>query len=371
MKIAFITPFPPYRGGISKHSENIYNQLNKSNNVVIFNFKRQYPSILFPGKTQYIDNFKFDLYKSVQIIDSINPITWYKTANAIIDGGFDKVIFRFWHPFFCPAYISICKRLKKKNTNIELYAICDNIIPHESFFYQLNLIKQFLNYIDKTIVMSDQVENELISINNNYNYVKLFLPILDDLGPILSKDDACKSINIDSNKINFLFFGLIRDYKGLDILLKAINNLDSKINSDINIIIAGEFYDKISKYNNICKSTNIYLFDQYIPDDEVNMYFSASDYVVLPYKTASQSGIIPMAYHFNLPVIISDLSSLLHNIIVNKTGFVFKNKDYKDLSDLITDIVLGKKPNDFSHIKEYRKKYTTKVFVDKLVSSIK
>ena len=371
MRIAFITPFPPYRGGISKHSENIYNQIKIKHHIEIFNFKRQYPNILFPGKTQYISNFKFDLYKSNQIIDSINPITWYKTANAIIDGEFDKVIFRFWHPFFCPAYITICRRLKKLNKNIKLYAICDNIIPHETFFYQRNLIKRFLNYIDKNIVMSDQVEKELISINDNYNYVKLFLPILDDLGPKLSKNNACKSINIDSAKINFLFFGLIRDYKGLDILLKAINNLDPVINSNINLIIAGEFYDKVYKYNNICKNTNVYLFNRYIPDDEVNMYFSASDYVILPYKTASQSGIIPMAYHFNLPVIISDLTSLLHNIIINKTGFVFKNKDYKDLSDLITNIVLGNKSNDFSYIKEYRKKYTTKVFVDKLVSSIK
>ena len=369
MKIAFITPFPPYRGGISKHSENIYSQLIKKNEIKIFNFKRQYPQFIFPGKTQYLENV--NNINSNRIIDTLNPLTWHRTANEIIKGNYDKVIFRFWHPFFAPAYICIIKKIKKYQKNIKIYAICDNIIPHERFIFQNFLIKSFIHLIDKIIIMSDQVEKEILSISINCNYEKLFLPILDDLKPSLTKSDACKSLKISKKKINLLFFGLIRKYKGLDIFLKAINKLDPNINSKINVIIAGECYDKKTDYNIMCNNQNIYWFNEYIPDKDINIYFSASDYVVLPYKTASQSGIIPMAYHYNIPVITSNIRSLKKNIVIDKTGFVFDNMDHKSLSLLITDIVLGKKNDDFSYIREYKKKYTTENFINKFLLAIK
>ena len=373
MKIAFITPFPPYRGGISKHSENIFNHLNKNHYIDIFNFKRQYPDFLFPGKTQYVKEYKSKVNSSYRTIDTINPFTWHKTADIILMGGYDTVIFRFWHPFFAPAYISICKRLKKNNNKIKLFSICDNIIPHEPFIFQEKLIHRFISYIDNVIVMSDQVKKELLSISNECSYKKLFLPILNDLGEKIQREEACKKLKIESNKINLLFFGLIRDYKGLDVFLNAISYLNVDIGNKINVIVAGECYDKNINYKKISKNSisKIYWYEKYIPDSEVNLYFSASDYVVLPYKTASQSGIIPMAYHYNLPVIISDLDSLLDNVIVNKTGFSFKNKDYKDLSKLITNIINDNSTYDFTNINEYKKKFTTKRFVNELIDTIK
>ena len=369
MKIAFITPFPPYRGGISKHSENIYNEIKKSHQIDVFNFKRQYPDFLFPGKTQYLKNNEKE-YNSFRIIDSLNPLSWKRTSFEIVKGKYDKVIFRFWHPFFAPAYISIIKNIKKSTDRPSFYSICDNIIPHENFLFQKFLIKNFLSKLNKIIVMSDQVENEVKSINNNYDYKKLFLPILNDLGSQIDKDNACRNLKIKNNKINFLFFGLIRDYKGLDIFLDSLNYLDKSIENKIRIIIAGEFYDNQIKYKNLCKNKNIDIkwFDNYIPDNLVHNYFCASDFAVLPYKNASQSGIIPMAYHFNTPVIVSNLDSLVKNIVIGKTGFKFESENSKSLASLIMNVVNKHQKDDFQYIKQYKNNYSTDVFIKKLIS---
>ena len=136
MKIGIITPFPPYRGGISKHSDNLYRALVKSSDVTIFNFKRQYPNILFPGKNQYLDNFNSYDSNMIRIIDSLNPISWRKTAKKIIEKKIDRLIFRYWNPFFIPCYIYIIRYLKKKKYNIKIYSICDNAMSHENFFLQ-------------------------------------------------------------------------------------------------------------------------------------------------------------------------------------------------------------------------------------------
>ena len=173
--------------------------------------------------------------------------------------------------------------------------------------------------------------------------------------------------------MTFLFFGLIRKYKGLDVFLNAVNKLEKNISNKINVLIVGECYENYEKYQKICKNSNISIkwFNEYIPDDKINIYFSASDYVVLPYKSASQSGIIPMAYHYNLPVIISDLDSLKKNVINNKTGLIFENENYNQLSKIISDITMNKISNDYNYIKEYKNNFTTKIFVEKLISLMK
>ena len=217
--------------------------------------------------------------------------------------------------------------------------------------------------------MSDQVENEVKSIGNNFEYKKLFLPILNDLNPLIDKDDACINLGIRNNKINFLFFGLIRDYKGLDVFLNSLNYLDKSIEKKIRILIAGEFYDNQVKYKNLCKNKNIEInwFDNYIPDTQVHNYFCASDFAVLPYKTASQSGIIPMAYHFNTPVIVSNLDSLVKNVVIGKTGFTFESENAKSLASLITSIMNKHQKDDFLYINEYKKNYSTELFIKKLI----
>ena len=166
---------------------------------------------------------------------------------------------------------------------------------------------------------------------------------------------------------------IIRKYKGLDVFLNALNKLEKNVSDKINILIVGECYESYEKYKKICQNSNISIkwFNEYIPDDKISIYFSASDYVVLPYRSASQSGIIPMAYHYNLPVIISDLYSLKKNVINNKTGLVFENENYNQLSEIISDITMNKISNDYNYIEEYKNNFTTTIFVEKLISLMK
>ena len=211
MKIALITPFPPYRGGISTHSKNLYDCLSLKKEVVVYNFSRQYPDFLFPGKTQY-NNISpvTENSTNLRMLDSINPFSWKKVSDSIIKNKFDKVIFRFWNPFFILCYISIIKRLKKNNKDIQIYSICDNIIPHEKFIFQKFFVKLFLNKLDGIIIMSDGVEEELLKLDKSYNYKKLFLPITNDLGNLLDYNLSKNKIGLYPNKKVFLFFGLMK-----------------------------------------------------------------------------------------------------------------------------------------------------------------
>ena len=181
MKIAFITPFPPYRGGISKHSENLYLELSKVANLKVYNFLKQYPDILFPGKNQYLDASNIsNKYNMIRSIHSTNPITWKNTAKDILESNFDTIIIRYWNPFFIPCYIYIINYIKKRNRNIKIFSICDNIIPHEKFIFNKFFIKKFIKKLNGVIIMSKNVEKELIKISPSIYYKKLFLPIVSD-----------------------------------------------------------------------------------------------------------------------------------------------------------------------------------------------
>jgi len=372
MKIALITPFPPYRGGISTHSKNLYDILSLENEVVVYNFSRQYPNFLFPGKTQYDNSPIFEDSHIIRALDSINPLTWKKVANSIIKNKFDKVIFRFWNPFFIFSYISIIKRLKKHN-NIEVYSICDNIIPHEKMIFGQLLTKFFLDRLDGIIVMSSSTEKEILHLDKAYNYKKIYLPMINDLGKPLNCSISKKQIGLNQDKKVFLFFGLIREYKGLDILLHAINRLDLDLFSKSEFLIVGESYQNIDKYKNILdkdKKSSVKWITKYIPDDNINLFFSAADYVVLPYKRASQSGVIPMAYYFGKPVITSKIDGLEEIVINGSTGYTFDILDINNLANILENCIKNKINIDIEKIKNFKNKLSTENFVKELVSFI-
>ena len=240
--------------------------------------------------------------------------------------------------FFILCYISIIKRLKKYNKNIQIYSICDNIMPHEKFIFQKFFVKLFLNQLDGIIIMSDSVEKELLEIGKSYNYKKLFLPIIDNLGDSLNYHSSKNEIGLKLDSKVFLFFGLIREYKGLDTLLNAINELELNLLNKSDFLIVGENYENIDKYKNILneeRKSHVKWITEYIPNNKINLYFSASDYVVLPYKKASQSGIIPMAYHFKKPVIVSEIQGLKEIVINQETGYTFNHLNIYDLKTTI------------------------------------
>ena len=374
MKIAIISPYPPYRGGISKHSENLCNELIKTQDIIVYNFTRLYPKLLFPGTNQYLDNYKSSKINAIRSIDSINPITWRNTAKDILSKKVDKIIFRYWNPFFIPTYNSIIKFVNKRNKNIKIYAICDNIISHEKFYFQKYMIQSFIKKLDGVIVMSENVKKSVAQINKNVKCEKILLPILSDFNELTSINEARKKLSYNKNKKIFLFFGLIRQYKGLDILLSAINNINKSLLDDFECLIVGESYEKLSNYKSIINEdviNKITWITKYVSDKEASLYFSASDFIILPYKSASQSGIIPMAYYYYKPVIASDVSGLKEMLVENETGYLFSNKNSDKLTKILEECILNGYENlNLNKIKSFSDNLSTNSYVNKLLKFI-
>tara|TARA_B110000116_G_scaffold225096_1_gene204908 strand:+ start:200 stop:1327 length:1128 start_codon:yes stop_codon:yes gene_type:complete len=374
MKLAIISPYPPLKGGISKETEVLHHILKDNFDIKILSFNKLYPNFLYPSNHQ-ADITLVDKHKGVfPSISSTNIITWIKTANLVLENNTTHLLFRYWTPLFIPMYLFILNRIKYKNRKIRVFCICDNIYPHERIIFDKIIINYFFKKIDRFMVMSTESKLKLnYIINDNTKIVQSFLPLklLFDNG--VSQLSSLKKINIIKPKLLLLFFGFIRDYKGLDILLEAFNKI---ADLDIKLLIAGECYTKNNRYKKMIDvydlNDKIIWHNYYIPDKEIKYYFSACDAVVLPHKRISQSGIIPIAYEFNKLVICSNISSFKENIIDNKTGYLFENNNSDSLANKIKYIYSD---HDFNNsrnfIKNYKKKYSNQNIINdfkKLIS---
>ena len=371
MKLAIISPYPPIKGGISKETEIIYSNIKNIYNVTVISFSRLYPNFLYPGDSQYDNTIKIDDSNIRYDIDILNPATWSKVANHIIKNDFTHVVFRYWNPFFIPLYLYINWKIKSKKSNIKISCICDNIFAHESYFFERFFIKKFFSNINSFLIMSSDSEKKLRSlINDDTKIIKSFLPLKENLKSKLSKVDACKKLNIaNPPKLLLLFFGFIRDYKGLDILIKSLSSLKML---DIKLLIAGESYISTNNIKNLINENNLsemIIWDKkYISNSDVNLYFSACDAVVLPYKKISQSGIIPMAYHFDKLVVCSDIPSLKEHVIEKETGYLFEKNNSNDLSNVIADIYDN---HNFNISENYISKYKSRYAFDNFLNDFK
>ena len=266
------------------------------------------------------------------ILDSINPITYSKTAKKINDFKPDLLLSNFWIPYLGPALTGVCKRV---HTGCKKIAILHNVVPHESRLFDTSLTKKFLNVNDGFVVMSEHVKSNLLKFMPDANCSIKHHPFYDHFGVKIEKETARNELGIPTDKKILLFFGFIRKYKGLDLLLDAMQHLSA----DYHLIIAGESYENFEHYQKIIDkhqlSANITLFNQYIPHSDVKRYFSASDLVVLPYRSATQSGIVPVAYHFNIPVMATDVGGLKENIVDKKTGFILKENNPEYIANKI------------------------------------
>ena len=322
MKIVLVGPFPPFRGGISDLNAALADHLSKRHEIHAINFTTQYPKVLFPGKTQFKKGDSAQEVDSIRCLSSINPFSWRKTAYKIIDIEPDLVLFRFWLPFFAPAFSGVAKKIRKYS-DATIMVICDNIIPHEERLLDTRLTKRFFGFIDSFIVLSKKVENELLSFVPEAKYKYSPHPIYSIFNNTLSKEQAKAELKIATKKV-LLFFGLIREYKGLDILINAMEKIKTEL-EDYTLLIVGECYENENKYTDLIKKAgitdNVKCHYSFIPDNEVGKYFSAADVVVLPYKTASQSGIVQIAYHFDTPVIVSNVGGLPEIVDEGKTGY--------------------------------------------------
>lgn len=321
MKIAILSCFYPFRGGISQFNACVWGELRGEHDVKAFNFKRQYPGLLFPGKTQFVtDNDSALPVDSVQVLDTINPFSYASTAKAIREWGPDLVLTRYWMSFFAPSLGYVTRRLR---TTCKVISIVDNVTPHEKRFFDDPLTKYFLKGSDGHVVMSQTVAKDLLRLSPDANYITLQHPLYNNFGERIAREEAQKKLGLSAGKRNILFFGLIRDYKGLDILLRAFAGLGE----DYQLIVAGEPYGPFDKYRKIIDEEipgkdRVHLFTHYITDEEVCDFFSAADLVVLPYRDATQSGISSVSYHFEVPMVVTDVGGLKETIGDKGTGIV-------------------------------------------------
>ena len=374
-KIIIIGPAYPYRGGNALFVTQTFEVLQNDFNVKIFNYKLLYPSLLFPGTTQF-DKSEMKVFKvpSERLVNSISPLSWYKVSKRIIQEKADLIIFDWWHPFFGFCHGVISSLIKKEYSNKILF-ITENVVSHEANRIDKFLTKIGLRNASMFLTLSKNVEEELSRFAKGKKIYRSELPIYDcykndDISEISEYKNQL-GINVDDQVI--LFFGYVRKYKGLDILLKAFPKILQK-NPNTFLLVVGEFYDNPDSYFKLIEELNIRervkVINQFVPNEEVAKYYLASDVVVLPYRSATQSGILNVAYGFNKPVVVTNVGGLAEFVIEGKTGFVIK-PDSEDEIVKGYEEYLGKK-NEVN-FKEYIIEYNRKNSFDnlpKLISQI-
>lgn len=372
MNIKIISSAYPLRGGISHFTGLLFKELKKKHDVEVITFKRQYPKIFFPGKSQIEKDNDIEKIDTKILVDSVNPLNWLLVGNKIKKEKPDLIIFKYWMPFFAPCFGTISK-IAKRNGVTKVLVICDNIIPHERKPGDIAFTKYFFSAADYFVLMSESVKKDLLKIKSSANYKLLFHPVYSNFGEAVNKQKAKEKLGLKSEK-NILFFGFIRKYKGLDILLKAAALLKNKI--DLNVIVAGEFYENEEQYASLIKKLNIgdmiKLYNDFIPTGDVKYYFSAADVVVLPYKDATQSGIVQIANNFDKPVIASKVGGLTEVIEEGKTGYLVDKENPKQLSEAIIKFYNEKKEQEFiNNIKINAAKYSWQKFTDSMLELLK
>lgn len=349
-KVIIVGPAFPLRGGIANFNEAFCRAMNVAGiDTKIISFSLQYPGFLFPGKTQY-DTGKGPQDIIIETkINSINPLNWIKIARQIKQEKPDYVVFRYWLPFMGPCLGTIAK-LVKRRTSIKTIAITDNLIPHEKRIGDTIFTKFFVKQCDGFIAMSQSVLDDLNEFIKTDKKIFLPHPIYDIFGEKVEKSVALKHLQLNSNDKHILFFGFIRKYKGLDLLLEAM--ADPRIRQfGLKLIVAGEYYEDATYYNQIIAKNNlennIILKTEYIPSEEVRYYFCASDMIVQPYRTATQSGVTQIAYHFEKPMLVTNVGGLPEIVPDNKVGYVTEINS-KAIADALVDFYTKSKEQIFT-----------------------
>lgn len=361
MKILILGTAYPLRGGIAHFNALLADHLAKNHAVETITFKRQYPKLLFPGKTQEEKGEQLQVSPAPELVDSINPFNWLKVAREIRNRKPDLLIFKYWMPFFAPCFGTIAK-FSKKGTNTKVLFICDNIIPHERRPGDVALTRYAFRQADYFIVQSAAVERDLKSCFPDAKYRNVPHPVYENFGAAMPKQTARDMLGISTKRV-ILYFGYVRAYKGLNVLIDAMRHLN-----DVLLLVVGEFYDDEQKYRRQVKDlnleSNVRFFSDYVPNDKVGIYFSAADVVVLPYLSATQSGIIQIAYNFDKPVIATDVGGLAEVVIDEHTGYIVPPNNAPALAEAIKQYYDNNREADFSeNVKKEKQKYSWTNFV--------
>ena len=320
--IVILGPAHPLRGGLATFDQRLCKQfLSEGHSCTIYSFSLQYPSFLFPGTTQYSSDPAPEDITIRSVINSVNPLNWIKTGNRLRKENPDLIIVRYWLPFMGPALGTILRRVKK-NKHTQIVAITDNVIPHEKRPGDKLFTTYFLKSCDAFVTMSEKVMNDLRKFEQTKPAVQVLHPLYDNFGTPVSIEEARKKLNLSTDEKIIVFFGFIRKYKGLDLLLEAL----PKVNTPVRLLIAGEFYEDEKPYLDLIQqhgiSENILLHTHFIPDGEVRNYICAADVVIQPYRNATQSGVTPLCYYFEKPMIVTNVGSLPVLVPDMKAGLV-------------------------------------------------
>jgi len=360
-KIIIIGSAHPLRGGgIATFNERLANEfLSAGNKVSIFSFSLQYPGFLFPGSTQFTTDpapAGLDIHTR---INSINPFNWLSVGDEIKKLQPDLVVVRYWLPFMAPCLGSIL-RIIKKNNHTRIVCIADNIIPHEPKPWDSLLTQYFVKPVDAFITMSEKVLNDLKKFAPGKPSKFIAHPLYDNFGEKISRNAAREHLQINKNDSILLFFGFIRKYKGLDILLDAMKILQTSMPS-VKLLVAGEFYDSPKLYEDQIAKLDIkdqlILHTHFIADNEVKYYLCAADVVVQPYRTATQSGVTPLAYHFEIPMVVTNVGGLPEMVPDNKVGLVAE-PNATSIAQKITTFFEKGEQHFLPHLIEEKKKYS-------------
>lgn len=365
MKITILSTAYPLRGGISHFVGLLYKELKKNNSVNVITFRRQYPSIFFPGKSQLETGDTVEKIPTDVLVDSINPFNWIRVGKKIKEEAPDLLVYKYWMPFFAPCFGTISK-IARRNGKTKVLVICDNVIPHEKKPGDNSATNYFFKFADYFVLLSKKVQRDLLSLKPGARNTVLPHPVYSNFGGPLEKSEARKFLNLPGKEKLILFFGFIRDYKGLDVLLESMAAMKDK---EIRLLVAGEYYSNEEKYKKIIDDLRLkdrlHLFTDFIPTSEVKYYFSACDVVILPYRDATQSGIVQIAMNFGKPVIATNVGGLGEVVYNDKTGYIVEKENPAALADAIERFYKENKESEFANnVHKESEKYSWSKFVD-------
>ena len=376
-KIVIVGPAHPLRGGgMSTFNERLARAyVDAGAQVKIFSFSLQYPSFLFPGKSQFTDEPAPEGLSIRSTINSINPISWFRTGKTIRKLKPELVIIRYWIPFMGPALGTIARRIRK-NKKTKIIAITDNVIPHEKRAGDKALTRYFLKPIHGFITMSQSVMDDLKIFDRKKPRALCLHPLYDNYGDPIPRKQALEALGLPEEQHYLLSFGLVRKYKGLDLLLHALAS-DKLSHLPLKLIVAGEFYDDFEIYRQLVSdlgiSDKVIMDNEFIPNAEVVRYFCAGDLVVQPYRDATQSGVTQVAYHFDKPMVVSNVGALPEMVPDGKAGYVVE-PEAEQIAEAIRKYFDERKEEEFKvNVREEKKKYSWDVFleaIDKLTAEI-
>ncbi|HRH49169.1 MAG TPA: glycosyltransferase [Panacibacter sp.] len=368
-KIVIIGPAHPLRGGLASFDERLARAFQQhGDDTTIYTFSLQYPDFIFPGTTQYSTEPAPTDIKIKVCINSVNPFNWLTVGNELKKLRPDIIVVRFWLPLMGPCLGTILRRVKT-NKHTKIITIADNVIPHEKRFGDKPFTKYLIGPVDAFITMSEKVMTDLRSFTSK-SAKQIVHPLYDNFGEPVDKIKAREHLKINTEEPIILFFGFIRKYKGLDLLLEAMKIISKNQTSDIRhpkLLIAGEFYEDRKIYDELIQNLNIadqlILRTDFIADSEVKYYLSAADFVVQPYRNATQSGVTPLAYHFEKPMLVTNVGGLPDLVTDGKAGLVCEPDAASIAAHILKLYELGE---DYflPHLREEKKKYSWNILVN-------